>query len=279
MSLDRREIVSLDIAAPLTQVWAYLRDPHLARRWLGWDRPGLDARIHRVLVETPDERLDVLGLATVHSLVWPHADELRARAVADEPGRTHLTITRRSHEGLLDAYDGVRDVHDEDWVTGAHQLKFALEQYPGVDRRMLCVVGVDAGTRQDRLIDHIGLHGVHGIPVGGNVQAVRPDGSMLGGTLLYRTEFQLGLHLHGAVPSLLVVREEPAASQPPNGTLSVGLSTYGLSAEQWSDVQRRWVEWWAGTPAARQTLEVTRLATQREQPELVHHGHARHARR
>ncbi|GEL94110.1 hypothetical protein [Cellulomonas composti] len=257
MSLDRREIVSLDVAVPMATVWEHLRDTELARRWFAWDGPGYDEELHRFLVELPTEHRDVVGDATTHALSWPNHDELVLRAAAHEPGHTHLTVTRRSHEGLLDVYDGVRDVHDEDWLTSVHQLKFALEVHPGVDRRTLAVQGLDAGDRRNRLLDRAGLHGVRGIPVGGNVEVHRPDGSTLGGTLVYRTVFQFGLHLHGLTESLLVVRETPAAASPPHGQVAAVISTFGLTDEQWDEVERRWEGWWphrgavlgAGVPA------------------------------
>ena len=243
MTLDLREVVSLDIPAPLAAVWSYLREPELVQRWFGWDYDGLDAEIRDLFVDKAVEGKDVVGDATIHTLSWPHHDRLTLRSAAHEPHRTHLSITRRSHEGLAQ-FDGVRDDIDEGWIAFGHQLQFALSVHPDQERRTLSVFGLSAGERGERLLDHAGLAGIHGVPVGGHVQARRPDGTLLGGTVAYRAPLQFGLRLHGITESFLVIMETPAGIAPPHGTVDAILSVYGLDAETFADVQRRWSGWW-----------------------------------
>lgn len=244
MTLDRREVVALSIEAPLRTVWAHLRHPDLIARWFRWDSPELPAAIRRTFVEEPTEGRTVVGDATTHTLSWPNKTVLSITAAAHEPGRTHLVVTRSSHDSFVGTYDGVRDEVDEDWITNCHQLAFALEKHHGLDRRTLAVFGLDAGQRRERLIDSVGLHGVRGIPIGGHVEGRRPDGTLLGGTLVYRTEFQIGLQLHGITEAFLVVQETPSASHPPNGTLAAILSTYGVDDVTFLEVEERWMGWW-----------------------------------
>ncbi|GEK23560.1 hypothetical protein [Cellulomonas xylanilytica] len=242
MTLELREVVSVDIPAPLSKVWSYLRDPALVRRWYGWDHAGLDAQV-RAFVDTAIETQDVVGDSAIHTLSWPHHDRLTLRSAAHEPRRTHLAVTRRSHEGMA-TFDGVRDEADESWVADAHQLQFALTVQPDQDRRTLSMLGLPSGDRRDRLLDRAGLVGIRGVPVGGHVQARRPDGTLLGGTLVYETPLQLGLRLHGISEMFLVLQETPAAHTPPHGTVDAVLSTYGLDDETFEQIRERWTRWW-----------------------------------
>lgn len=243
MTLELREVVSVDIPAPLSKVLASLRDPALVRRWYGWDHDGLDAEARR-FVETAVETQDVVGDATIHVLSWPSHDRLTLRSAAHEPHRTRLTVTRRSHEGMA-TFDGVRDEVDEAWIANAHQLQFALAVHPDQERRTLTMFGLPSGDRSDRLLDRAGLVGIRGVPIGGHVQARRPDGTLLGGTLVYETPLQLGLRLHGISEMFLVLEETPAAHTPPHGTVDAILSTYGLDDETFEQIRERWSRWWA----------------------------------
>jgi hypothetical protein len=237
MTLDRREIVSIDIPVASATVWQHLRQPDLVRRWYRWDGPDLDAQV-RMFVDAVEGR----GEGTSHTLTWHNHDVLAIRGVEGRPGVTHLSVTRSSHD--LHGYDGVYDYADAIWVAGMEQLRFALTIHPKQERRTLSVFGLDAGDHRDRLLDRAGLHGARGIPVGGNVQARRPDGTLLGGTLVLKSEELLVLHLHGITQSMLVLIETPAASAPPHGTVGAVLSTYGLDDETFEEVHDRWTAWW-----------------------------------
>ncbi|WP_258725577.1 hypothetical protein [Cellulomonas sp. NS3] len=243
MRLEHRQIVSIDIKADAATVWEHLREPAKVRRWFGWDYDGLDAEIRQIFV---DEARAAETSAVdepaqpVRSLTWKHGDLITVTPV--DEGRSHLTIARQ-HDGLH-RYDGVRDEMDEGWIAFAQQLRFALERHPGQDRRTLRAEELDAGGPQDRLLDRAGLHGVRGIPLGGHVEARRPDGSPLGGTLWHRTEFQVGIQLHGLTEALLVIEETPAASRPPHGLVTATLSLYGADDALVAEVERRWSTWW-----------------------------------
>ena len=249
MPMERREILSLELTAELATVWEHLRDPALARRWFGTGGPGSDEEIRRDLIEGADEGRLIEHDSTTHTLTWPNHDVLAVSAAAHEPRHTRLVVTRPSHDAYGHGYDGVLDDRDERWIANAHQLQFALRVHPGQERRTLAAQDLDAGPRPARLLDQAGLHGIRGVPVGGHVQARRPDGTLLGGTLLYKTEHQLGLQLHGTTESLLIVRETPAGTRPPNGTVSPVLSVYGLDDETFAQVERRWESWWQGAGA------------------------------
>ena len=243
MTLELREVVAIDIPVPVATLWPYLREPRLVHRWFGWDDAGLDAEIQELFEVEPHEAQDVVAGTTVHTLTWPHHDVLTARST-ESPGHTQLSVTRRSHDGTS-SFDGIRDDVDEGWIAFVHQLAFAVTVHPGEERRTLSVVGLGAGERGDRLLDRAGLGGIGRVPVGGHVQARRPDGTLLGGTLAYRAPMQLGIRLHGITESFLVVMETPAAASPPHGTISAIMSTYGLDDVTFAEVRERWDHWWA----------------------------------
>lgn len=246
MTLDRREVVHVDVHAPVATVWEHLRDPVLTRRWFGWDADTLDAEIRQIFHTAVHEEHRHADGVTTRSLEFPHHDRLVVTAHDDEPRRTRLALTRPSHDGLA-AFDGVFDEIDEGWTQFLQQLAFALEVHPGEDRVTLSAHGLDAGGREDPLLLRAGLHGVRGLPLGAHVDVTRPDGSRLGGTVRYRTEHQVGVHLHGIAESLLVLVLRPAAAHPPHGTVDATLSTYGLDDAVLAEARRRWAGWW-GAP-------------------------------
>lgn len=247
MALERREVDSVDVHSPVATVWEHLRDPRLVRRWFGWDHDGLDAEIREIFVDDVREVHDHVDGRTTRTLRWPNHDELTVTARDDEPTRTRITVTRPSHDGLS-GFDGVFDAMDEGWIQFLHQLAFALDVHPGQDRVTLHSHGMDAGDRRDPLLFRAGLHGVRGLPVGGHVDATRPDGSRVGGTVVYKSEHQVGIHLHGIAESLLVLVIRPPVERPPHGSVDATLSTYGLDDAVLTEARQRWRAWW-GTRA------------------------------
>jgi len=242
MTLERRRIQTLDLAADSDTAWAHLRRPELIRRWYGYDRDGLAAEITRVF----DTTVRTLADGLRRELEWPDGTAVLLSPTGDSH-RTTITVQRPSHEGLSH-YDGVRDPADERWVADVHQLEFALAVHPDTERRTWSAIGLDAGPRTDRLLDRVGLHGVHGLPVHGHLGAVRPDGTHVGGSLVYRTDLQFGLRLHGTSDALLVVQEHPSVAHQENGQIDAVLSTYGLDDDEFATLAARWDTWW-GVPA------------------------------
>ena len=242
MEQPTREVVSVEVDAPADTVWEHLRDPALLRRWFGWDHDGLDAEIAQIFHEEAREHHH--GGST-RSLVWPHHDRLTVTALDDD--RSRVTVTRRSHDALS-MFDGVFDEMDEGWIQFVHQLAFALEVHPGEDRVTLLAHGLDAGDHRDPLLFRAGLHGVRGLPVRAWVEATRPDGSRVGGTVVYKSEHQVGIHLHGIAESLLVIVVRPAVERPPHGHVDATLSTYGLDEDVLDEARRRWAGWWSVRP-------------------------------
>lgn len=240
-----REVVSVDVPLPADVVWEHVRKPELIHRWYGWDRDDLVDDIERIFVEHAEVEHDHVPGTSIRRLRWHHHEDLELRCRDDNPGHT-LVIVHRAARDLSVSFDGVRDVVDENWISSVHQLHFALTVHRGEDRRTFAVHGLDAGPHQNPLMYRAGLHGARGVPIGGHVEATRPDGTKVGGTVVYRTDLQFGVWLHGIAESLLVIQEVPVASHPPHGAVNAILNTYGLSDELRAEAQRRWAGWWDG---------------------------------
>jgi hypothetical protein len=249
MALDpgRREIVSVDIATDPDTVWAYVREPAKIRRWFGWHDDGIDEEIRRLFV-TGAHVTESGELAfcpgRVRSLTWKGGDLLTVSPSPSAPC-THsvLTVGRRAYESF-DVFSGLYDDVDERWIASAQQLRFALELHPGDERRTLRAAGLDAGPAGRRLLDRVGLHGIRGVPVGCHFETRRPDGTLLGGTIWHRTEYQVGIRLHGANEPLLIVDLNPTPLRASNGRVTAVLSMFGTDDETFAAIGQHWARWW-----------------------------------
>ena len=249
MALDpgRREIVSVEIAADPDTVWAHVREPAKIRRWFGWHDDEIDDEIHRVFVADAhvaesDELASLAG--PVRSLIWKGGDLLTVWPSTTARGtRSVLRVGRRAYESF-DVFSGLYDDADERWIASAQQLRFALELHPGAERRTLRAAGLDAGPAGRRLLDRIGLHGIRGVPVGCHFETRRPDGTLLGGTIWHRTEYQVGIRLHGANEPLLIIDQNPTPLRTSNGRVTAVLSTFGTDDETFAAISQHWARWW-----------------------------------
>ena len=252
---DRREIVSVEIAADADTVWAHVREPVLIRRWFGWHDDDLDDEIRRVFV-TDARVMESDELASrggpVRSLLWKGGDVLTVwPSMTPQGARSVLTMTRHAYESF-DVFAGLYDDVDERWIASAQQLRFALEVHPGDERRTLRAAGLDAGPPGRRLLDRVGLHGIRGVPIGCHFETRRPDGTLLGGTIWHRTEYQVGIRLHGANEPLLIIDHNPTPLRTSNGRVTAVLSTFGTDDETFAAIAQHWARWW-GLRAPAQT--------------------------
>jgi uncharacterized protein YndB with AHSA1/START domain len=255
MALDpgQRQVVSIDIAADADAVWAHLRDPEKIGRWFGWHEDGTDA-IHQLFGE--DARVAEVyppgrRLGPVRSLSWRGGDRIVVSPSATSRGRrSRLTIARPERD-FYDGFDAVHDDVDASWIASAQQLRFALEQHPGTERRTVCAAGLEAGPMNNRLLDRIGLHGIRGVPVGCLFETRRPDGSLLGGTIWHRTRYQIGVHLYGPTEPLMIIDETPTTGRWTHGHVTAVLSTFGADDETFATMKLHWNRWWGvRTPTA-----------------------------
>jgi hypothetical protein len=210
--------VEVTIAAPFAAVWNALRDPDEIRRWHGWEYDadgGLDAEIEVIYHQdvTADEAAGTLTIGDGSRFeLEDRGHETLVRVTMPEPARS-----------WDEHYDDIR----EGWASFVHQLKFALEEHPGEERRTL-----QLGGRDD-----LGLEaGAPGEPYAGTTAW----GERLAGRVLFRTAHQLGLTVDAYGRGLAIVH-----SKPDGGGMAI-VTTYGLDDATFAALERRWREGYAG---------------------------------
>jgi hypothetical protein len=131
-------------------------------------------------------------------------------------------------------YDDIR----EGWTSFVYQLRFALEQHPGAERRTLQLDGA-GDTPAD--LAAIGLDaGAPGTPYTGTTAWGEP----LSGRVLYRGEHQVGLTVDGYGPGLVILHAKPPAKRPPHGGGMAIVTAYGLDDAAFAALESRWRTWW-----------------------------------
>jgi uncharacterized protein YndB with AHSA1/START domain len=203
---DRAVAVETTIAAPFATVWAALRDPAAIRRWHGWEydeQGGLDGEIDVIYFQGV-EADEAAGTLTI-------ADGSRFE-LEDRGAETVVRVTLPAPaESWDDVYHDVR----EGWTTFVHQLRFALEEHPGEERRTLVVRG-DAPLAVELDFDR-------------HVTTTR-WGERLTGRVAFRTAHQLGLAADEYGPGLLVAH---------HGRMTV-VTAYGLGDDAFAALASRW---------------------------------------
>ncbi len=244
-STEDRVLVDLVVHAHPDAVWEALRDPDVVHRWFGWDAEGLAAEIQEIFVTQPEASEGSAGDGEdgARVVTWPDGDRISVTPAEDG---ARLVVTRQDHRGA--DFDGVYDPIDEGWITFAHQLQFALERHPGVDRRTVSATGVDLGPDDDALLARLGLRPLGEASVGSPYVVERPDGTRFSGEVVFQADLQLGLSVAEEGDALLVIARTPPATAPPHGTAMFVLSTYGHDDDAFAATEDRWSYWWGSTP-------------------------------
>jgi uncharacterized protein YndB with AHSA1/START domain len=210
--------VEMTIAAPVAAVWKALRDPAEIRRWHGWEYDtdgGLDAEIDVIYRQgvTADEQARAITIA----------DGSRFE-LEDRGAETVVRVTMPAPAGPSwdENYDDIR----EGWASFVAQLRFALEEHPGEERRTLHLsgpgtLGIDAGAP--------------GEPYAGTTAW----GERLSGRVLLRTAHQLGLTVDAYGPGLAIVHAKP------DGRGMAIVTAYGFDDAAFAELERRWTQGYA----------------------------------
>jgi len=225
--------VEITIGAPVDVVWRALRDPAEIQRWHGWHVDGLDEEIEIIY------RKDFTESAAEHWLQLGSGDRFE---LTDLGGQTRLRMIR-GPRGANPEWDAYYEDINEGWTTFMHQLKFALERHPGVDRRTV----FRSGVHQDRqsVLAATGLDMVADVPIGQRYAVTTTAGEALAGEVWFRSTHQIGLSVEGWGDGLLVVGDQPVSDVHPDGGAMAILTTYGLAPDAFKAIESRWGTWWA----------------------------------
>jgi hypothetical protein len=137
--------------------------------------------------------------------------------------------------GWEEFYDDIR----EGWTSFVMQLRFALENHPGEDRRTLWLEGAGAAPLDPA---QLGLDG--GRPPGDRYEGATAWGESWSGEVLFRNEHQVGLTVDGYGPGLVILHGKPPQARPPHGGGMAIVTAYGLDDAGFAALEQRWTAWW-----------------------------------
>ena len=220
--------IEATVAAPPDAVWKALRDPSEIRRWFGWEYEGLAEEIDAIFLENASASDDD------HTVELWGGDRFSLEAHGDE---TVVHVTRAAPAG--ESWDGIH----EGWVTFVQQMRFALARHRGEERRTLSLSGPSKGPA-DPLPPEIIHDDTFALAPGERYEATLPTGETIAGELWYRSAHQLGLTVDAYGDGLLVLTHKPPALEPPHGSGTVLITTYGLDNDALEAVHRCWSDWW-----------------------------------
>jgi hypothetical protein len=222
--------IEVTVDAPVEIVWEALRDPSEIRRWFGWEYDGLAEEIDAIFLENASASDDD------HTVELWGGDRFSLETRGEE---TVVHVTRAATAG--ESWDGIH----EGWVTFVQQLRFALARHRGEERRTLYLSGASTGPA-DPLPPEIIHDDIFALAPGERYEATAPTGETLSGELWYRSAHQIGLTVDDFGDGLLVLTGKPASLEPPHGSGTVLITTYGLDDAALDALHRRWIEWWEG---------------------------------
>ncbi len=222
---------------PVDAVWLTFRDPELIKRWYGWEFDGLDEEIKSMFVEGAvvgkDER-------TLH--IGGH---LFTFSAAEQEANTHLKVERKppafgegSGANWAEDYDDI----EEGWISFLQQARFHLARHPQQRRRTIHHAGAARSAIPTPLPDLLGLSNAFRTPANEPYVADVGPGDHLEGEVWYRTGLQMGVTVDAWGDGLLILTHSPS-SEEPFAVVSVTLTTFGMDADAFADLERRWAKW------------------------------------
>lgn len=223
--------VETTISAPFETVWNALRDPAEIRRWHGWEYDG----------DALADEIDVIYFQGVEADAAAGTIDIAEGSRFELEPRGTETVVRvtmpapAGEAGWEHFYDDIR----EGWTSFVMQLRFALEQHPGENRRTLRLDGAGAAPVEPAAL---GLESTK--TPGERYEGTSAWGEPLSGEVLFRNEHQVGLTVDGYGPGLVILHAKPPQVRPPNGGGMAIVTAYGLDDAEFAALERRWASWW-----------------------------------
>lgn len=239
-----RPLIEVTIAAPVADVWAHLRDPALIARWFGWEYDGLTDEIELIFAQASTATEPTDPADPVHVLEWIHGPEQGDRIELRPSGdQTVLRLTRWAPLGDA-GWEGIYDDIAEGWISFVEQLRFALADHAGADRRTVFLASPVGPAAEGGAAVALGLAAITGDVGAPFAGPIGPEPAW-SGTVAFRHEHQVGLAIDELGPGLLVLVTKPAAADPPRGSAMVTLTAYGATPAEVDELDARWQTWWA----------------------------------
>lgn len=237
-------LIEVTIAAPVTDVWAHLRDPALIARWFGWEYDGLTDEIELIFAQASTATEPTDPADPVHVLEWIHGPEQGDRIELRPSGdQTVLRLTRWAPVGD-DGWEGIYDDIAEGWISFVEQLRVALAGHAGAERRTVFCASPVGPAAADGAAAALGVASIVG-DVGTRFAASIGPEPMWSGTVAFRHQHQVGLAVDDLGPGLLVLVTKPADADPPRGSAMVTLTAYGARPDEIAELDARWQAWWS----------------------------------
>lgn len=226
-------LIAVTIAARADEVWRALRDPALILQWFGWDAETLPAEVDFIFIEHArgDDQTRVLRFEGM-------GDRFEVEARGQQ---SILRVVRPALTPDTDWDAGFEDM-TQGWMAFVQQLKFAMEHHGLAPRRTIYLSGSPLEAGDPLAAAALGLDD---LPLLGQRYVVEIDeDARLTGHVWHKTRHQLGVTVDDWGNGLLVIMDRPANDRWPNGGSQATLTTYGLSDEDFADLEADWRDWW-----------------------------------
>ena len=228
-----RVLVEVAIAAPADEVWDAIRDPAKIYNWFGWDAAGLKDEI--------DFIFDKYGKADAGSRTLRFEGTQDRFEVEARGEGSVLRVVRAEPAGAR--WDDVYEDMTEGWISFVQQLRLAIEWHCLRPRRTLYLNG-SANPGRTAPIPALGVEKLMTASQGEIVTLDLPTGDRIKGRAWHRTNWQVGVTVPQWGDGLLIVTDKSVTDTSPDGRGMVVLTTYGLSDQEFAELEGRWRTWW-----------------------------------
>ncbi len=221
------------------EVWPFLREPELIRRWFGWDYDGLDTEIEGIFIAGTDHT--VHADEANHVLTLSSHDGVRDQFVLQGHGdETTLSVTRARRTDA-DSWEGIYDDVTRGWMAFVAQLRFSLVEHSGAPRRSIVLGGPMTIEGERSLLDRFGVGDLSDKTGAAYSSPGGPHG--LSGVVVAGSSTTGMLTVDGLGPGLAAIQQVVAEDGGPSLAFA-NLSAYGFTNDEHATESNLWRRWW-----------------------------------
>lgn len=223
--------IEVTIAAPVAEVWPWLRDRERLVRWHGWLAEGLAEEIDYIYFDHAAETDEP------YTLQLEDGDRID---LTERQGATTVRVTRGAR-GRDPEWDAYYDDITEGWTSFLAQLRFSVERQPDRARRTVFLSTDEAGPRPQDVL------GLAELRPGTRYDLDAGTSPQIAGEGWFASERQVGVTVDELGPGLLILARQPRTAARPDGGAMAILTTYGLDDAGFEAVREQWAAWWRTT--------------------------------